>query len=135
MLDLVALISAAALQGAATDPATPSSLIDGDWQIVNTADDSTVYDCKNAQTFKSAPDRRTVVLTERGTANWQARYLVVHEEKDRVLMFIEKEDRLTDNGDPVLWWAYFDGPDKFRWRRYDWGKGDATATEWRRCRP
>lgn len=135
MRDLVALISAAAVQGAATDSTTPLSLIDGDWQVVNTVDGSTVYDCRHAQTFKPSPDRRTVVLTERGTANWEARYLVLREEKDRVLMLVEKEERLTDNGDPVLWWAHFDGPDKFRWRRYDWDKGDATATEWRRCRP
>lgn len=133
MLDLIALIAAAAAQGGATGSATPS-LIDGDWQVVNTVDGSIVYDCQHAQTFKPAPDRRTVVLTERGTDNWQARYMVLHEEKDRVLMFIEKEERRTDNGDPVLWWAYFDGPDKFRWRRYDWDKGDATATQWQRCR-
>ena len=133
MLDVIALIAATVAQGGTENSATPLSLIDGNWQVVNTVNGDTVYDCQHAQNFKPTPDRRSVILTERATENWQARYLVLHEEKDRVLMFIEKEERKTDNGDPVLWWAYFDGPDKFRWRRYDWDASDATATEWRRC--
>ena len=79
------------------------------------------------------PDRKTIVLTEKSANNWTAKYMVLHQEEDRVLTFIENEERTTDAGDPVLWWAYFNGPDKFRWRRYDWDADAGTTSEWRRC--
>ena len=111
----------------------PVAFLVGEWEIVDESG-KTLQECSKAQTFKATPDGLHIDLTERGVADWSAHYLIIHRDKNRVLMFIEKEDRTTEQGDPVLWWAYFDGPDKFRWRRYDWDATAATATEWRRCR-
>lgn len=132
---LIALLLAQGAQVPAESfaQASPLSLIAGNWQIVNGATGEVVQDCARAQRFEVTPDGRNVILTEVWAANWSARYLVLHAEPGRVLMFIENEDRMTDEGDPVLWWAYFLGPDEFRWRRYDWGRNQATAMVWRRC--
>lgn len=114
-------------------PVDPLAVLSGDWQVVNTATNQVVQDCSRAQSFEVAPDRRTLVLTERWADNWTARYQVVHSEPNRALFIIENETGRTDSGDPILWWAYFDGPDRFRWRRYDWPSTVATPSEWRRC--
>lgn len=113
----------------ASDPLT---WIAGDWEIVDPETGEPEQACAKAQRFKPTADERHVDLTELGTPDFKARYTVVHRAKNRVLMFIDGEERLTDAGDPVLWWANFDGPDQFQWRRYDWPAGAATAT-WRRC--
>jgi hypothetical protein len=114
-------------------PVDPVAIFAGDWQVVNSATGEAVQDCSRAQSFEFTSDRRTLVLTERWANNWTARYRVVHSEPNRILLFIENETRRTEAGDPVLWWAYFDGPDRFRWRRYDWPSTSATPSEWRRC--
>jgi hypothetical protein len=111
----------------------PLAVFSGDWQVVNTITGEVVQNCSRAQSFEVTPDRSTLVLTERWADNWTARYRVVHSEPNRILLFIENETRRTQAGDPVLWWAYFDGPDRFRWRRYDWPSNGATPSEWRRC--
>ncbi len=131
---LVGLLMAQAAQAPAiaVQAADALTLITGDWQIVDTQTGKISQDCKQAQHFQLTPDRRNVVLTE-PWANFTANYLVVHNEESRVLMFITNEERLTDQGDPVLWWADFEGRDKFRWRRYDWPSSNATDGEWQRC--
>ena len=118
---------AAAQAGGSEDPL---SVFSGDWQMVDTQSEKVVRDCKTPQRFAVAPDRKTVTLTD---GDWSARYLVLRSGSHRVLMFIENEERTTEEGDPVLWWANFEGPDRFRWRRYDWAADDQTAVEWRRC--
>lgn len=132
-LALFGLAVAGAAQ-ASSSPADPASLIVGEWEIV---DDSgkTVQQCGKGQVFKASADGRHIELTERGTPDWSVRYLIVRRDLDRVLMSIENEERLTDQGDPILWWATFEHPDKFRWRRYDWKNTEVTAAVWRRCRP
>jgi hypothetical protein len=127
---MVQAAQAPAGEAAAVDPL---SVFSGDWQVVNTATGAVAMDCKHAQRFAVAPDRKTVVLTEKGAANWSARYMVLRRDRNRILMFIENEDRMTEAGDPILWWAYFDGPDRFRWRQYDWPRDSRTGMEWRRC--
>lgn len=134
MLDLMLVGWLAATQSGNPEPTDPARLIAGNWQIVD-GESKTGQDCAKGQSFAAAPDGRHIILTERGTpeAEWSVSYLIVRSDKNRLLMSIEGEQRLTENGDPVLWWAYFDGPDKFRWRRYDWKAGEVTAAEWRRC--
>jgi hypothetical protein len=119
----------------AASPPTPDVLsrIAGDWQIVDGNTGNVVEDCGHAQRFAVSQDRTHVLLTELDAANWSANYLVIRIEPDRMLMYIEKEDRLTEQGDPVLWWADFTGPNTFRWRRYDWKSHVATVAEWHRC--
>jgi len=117
---------------AATRPGA-LSLIAGDFQIVNGRTGEVVQDCAQAQRFEVRPDGRNVILTDVGVADWSANYTVLHSEPNRLLLYIEGEDRTTDAGDPVLWWAYFEGRDEFRWRRYDWPRDEATEAVWRRC--
>lgn len=114
-------------------PVDPLAVFSGDWQVFDTVTNQVVQDCSRAQSFEVTADHRTLVLTERWADNWTARYQVVHSEPNRTLFIIENETHRTDAGDPILWWAYFDGPDRFRWRRYDWPSTSATPSEWRRC--
>jgi hypothetical protein len=132
-----ALLIVQAAQASASEAAgvDPLSAFSGDWQVVDKATGKVAIDCKEAQRFAVAADRKTVVLTEKGAANWAARYMVLRSEKSRILMFIENEERMTEAGDPILWWAYFDGPDSFSWRQYDWPRDSRTGMEWRRCSP
>lgn len=88
--------------------------------------------CDLAQQFRVSPDRRRVELTERTVKDFRATYHVIKARPEQILMKIEDEDRLTDNGEPVKWWAMFEGPDQFRWRRDDWPK-DGRTDAWRRC--
>ena len=126
---LAGLILASGAQDAAAPSASnPAPLIAGEWEVVDGESRQPAEGCAMAQIFKASPDGRHIDLTERGEPNWSARYLVVHRENDRILLFIEDEDRLTKQGDPVLWWANFDGPDHFKWRRYDWSAAAATST-------
>jgi hypothetical protein len=124
----VTAIPAAAQQ---SDDADLVELMRGTWKIVKD-DGEIAQDCDNGQHFEPSPDGRHILLTQAGT-ELSSNYLVIHSEGRRLLLFIEGEDRLTDEGDPVLWWAYFKGPDRFVWRRYDWPRNNATAAEWARC--
>lgn len=134
-LALISLILAQAAQVPVSGQQTvdPLAAFPGSWQMVNTGTKEVVQDCARAQSFEVTPDRRTLILTEKWANNWTARYRVIHSEPQRVLVFLENETRKTEAGDPALWWAYFDGPDKFRWRRYDWALDSGTLTEWQRC--
>ena len=106
-------------------------LVQGTWKVV--ADDGTVaQDCDKGQHFEPSADGRHIVLTEVGT-DFSANYVVMHTDNNRVLTYIENEERLTDQGDPVIWWLYFLDQDHFRWRRYDWPKDHATGAQWIRC--
>jgi hypothetical protein len=127
------LIALVLTQGAVTaaEPG-PLSQIAGDWQVVD-AEGKVAIECSAAQRFLVSPDGRTVTLTELGTDDWSAEYLVLRVEPARMLMYIEGEDRLDKEGDPVLWWANFSGPDEFRWRRSDWSRDSETPAVWRRC--
>lgn len=132
---IIGLLMAQAAQAPASNAAgvDPLAVFSGDWQVLNPDTGKVSIDCKAAQSFAVSADRRTVVLTEKGDDKWAARYMVLRSEKNRILMFIEDEERTTEVGDPILWWAYFEGPDRFRWRQYDWGRDDRTVVEWRRC--
>jgi hypothetical protein len=90
----------------------------GTWEIVSPNGRS---GCERGQVFTPSPDGRYVDLAEHdGRDTYRVRYIVLQAQESRILMFIETEQRLTPQGDPVVWWAVFDGPDRFRWRRYDW---------------
>lgn len=132
---IIGLLTLQAAQAPASQAAgvDPLSVFSGDWQVVDTETDKVAIDCKKAQRFAVSPDCRAVVLTEKGEDDWVARYRVLRSEKNRILMFIEDEERVTEAGDPILWWAYFDGPDRFRWRQYGWARDSRTSAEWRRC--
>jgi hypothetical protein len=132
---IIGLLMVQAAQAPASEAAgvDPLSVFSGDWQVVNSETGKVAIDCKKAQRFAVSPDRRAVVLTEKGNDEWAARYMVLRSEKNRILMFIEDEKRTTESGDPILWWAYFEGPDRFQWRQYDWARDNRTVAEWRRC--
>lgn len=131
----IASVGTAAAQGVAgpSNNKDPLSLIAGDWEVVNVHTGKALQDCAHAQSFNVSPDRTHVLLTDHGNKPRSFNYLVIWDDPTRLLTYIENEDRLDDQGDPVLWWAYFDGPNKFRWRRYDWSRGAMTVAEWRRC--
>ncbi len=132
MLGAALLVAAQSLP-TAPPVSDPLAAIPGDWQIVDLATGKPLQDCTKAQSFVVSADRKSVILTEKWADNWTARYAVLHHEADRVLTIIEGEQRKTETGDPVLFWAHFDGPDKFRWRRYDWAPDVRTTTQWQRC--
>lgn len=133
MLTLALLLGQPSPSQAAEAGVEPLSVFAGDWKIVDPETGKVIQDCQKAQSFTVSADRKTVVLTEKWANNWTATYLVLHSEQDRVLMFIEGEKRRTELGDPILWWALFEGPDKFRWRQYDWAPDTRTNAQWQRC--
>ncbi len=130
----IALLTAAQAQTSVAPSSVedPLAAIAGDWQVVDHRTGKAIMDCQNYQRFAVSPDRRAVTLSGPWTET-PVRYVVLHSEKNRALMFVEGERRLTKHGDPVLWWAYFDGPDRFAWRQYDWLPEVRTTSEWRRC--
>lgn len=130
---IIGLLMLQAASAPATVGVDPLAVFSGDWQIANSDTGEILLDCTQGQRFTVAPDRRSVELTELSAADQRIRYLVLRSETNRILMFIETEERLTSMGDPILWWAHFDGPDRFRWRQYGWSPDSGTAAEWRRC--
>lgn len=132
---LVGLLAAQASPAEADPPALtgPLAQIAGDWQVVNAETGEVSLTCARAQRFEVAPDGQSVTLTELGNADWSARYLVLFADRRRLLMRIDNEERRAANGEPVRWWAQFDGPDRFRWRRDDWDRGSVAQGVWRRC--
>jgi hypothetical protein len=132
-LSVIALLALAAAPATA-QPSESVGLVElmrGTWKIVGD-DGNVVQDCDKGQHFEPSADGHHVLLSEVGT-DFSADYHVIHAEGGRILSYIEGEDRLTDEGDPVLWWAYFKDRDHFVWRRYDWPENNATAAEWVRC--
>jgi hypothetical protein len=131
-LQFIAVIVAFASASAWAQPQQDAlARLAGTWEIVS-ASGST--GCDRGQTFTPTADNRYVTLDQHdaeGADN--SRYIVLQVHNDRVLMFIEGEERLTAQGDPVIWWAVFDGPNTFRWRRYDWPATALTDALWRRC--
>lgn len=118
---------------AAAEPvANPVSALAGAWRVTNATTGKIIADCgsPDQQFFAPTKDQRYVDLT---VGDHRSRYVVLQVRDSDVLMFIEGEKRLTDNGDPVLWWARFVDPTRFYWRRYDWPPSGRTATEWTRC--
>ncbi|WP_037498824.1 hypothetical protein [Sphingomonas jaspsi] len=99
---------------------------------MNTDTGEVVQSCDIAQQFRVSADRRRVELTERGVKDFRATYDVIKTKADRIFMKIENEDRLTESGKPVTWWAMFEGPNQFRWRRDDWPMDGRTGA-WQRC--
>ena len=128
LLVLLMLTSASA---AAQTPSEALARLAGTWEIVSEGGRT---GCESGQTFLPTADGRYVDLSQPSDDGaFRLRYMVLQVQQNRVLMFIEGEDRLTAQGDPVLWWAVFDGADRFRWRRYDWPATATTDAEWRRC--
>jgi hypothetical protein len=114
----------------AVDPLTAFS---GAWQIVDTDSGKVALSCAEGQTFAVAADRRSIALSDTPSGRQFARYIVLDSGPDRILAFIEGEMRRTEAGDPIVWYAYFEGPDRFRWRQYHWPAEARTAAQWRRC--
>jgi len=135
MLTTLRILAAVLLFSSASAVAQPQqdalARLAGAWEIVGANGSS---GCDAGQTFTPTADGRYVALDQHGAEGaYNSRYIVLHVETDRVMMFIEGEQRLTAQGDPVVWWAVFDGPNTFRWRRYDWPRTAMTDAVWRRC--
>jgi hypothetical protein len=108
------------------------ALIGGAWSIQREGR----IDTPCTQRLTVSPDRKTVVLQDLADGpppGAKSEYLVLRVELSRVLTFIDGEKRLTDNGDPVIWWAVFDGNNRFRWRRTDWAPTEVTVGTWVKC--
>lgn len=110
----------------------PLAAVSGRWQVVDlrTGEITAGISCENPHVFEVSTDRRFVDLDAGGS---RTRYIVLHTRENQFLGFIEGEQRVTDSGNPVIWWAVFSGPDRFRWRRYDLASDMLTIGEWRRC--
>lgn len=133
---LAQLPKAAAPVSPAPTPTVPDpdilALLPGDWRIVDSKTGEVKQNCDRAQRLTVSADQKAVLLTE-PWANFTARYSVIHREGARILTMIDAEKRLTAEGDPVLWWIYLEDADHFRFRRYDWVRGDVTIDQWQRC--
>jgi hypothetical protein len=132
ILGLVVLVATAFSAPASAQVMDPIGALTGRWQIVDSESGDIIQSCEDPQVFAPSKDTRFVNL-EPSSADEVVRYMVIQSQPGRALMFIEGESRLTDSGDPVLWWAMFVSADAFRWRRYDWLATEATLAEWRRC--
>jgi hypothetical protein len=129
------MLQAAQAPAKAAEGVDPLAAFSGAWQVVNTDTGEVAMSCSEGQSFAVSADRRSVALTETRTGEQLARYIVLHSERDRILTFIEGETRRTQAGDPILWYAFFEGADRFRWRQYDWPSDARTSAQWRRCPP
>lgn len=105
-------------------------LMGGVWEI--RSGDELVVECASGQHFEPANDLRSIDLVEIGT-DFAITYRALSNDENGLLLQIEGEDRLAEDGKPVKWWAEFDGPDEFRWRRDDWQTGSVTKARWIRC--
>jgi hypothetical protein len=92
-------------------------------------------DCRaNSYEYRISADGRHVeLLASRGGKTERERFVVMHVANDRVLLLVEGEPGRTEYGGPIVWWAVFDGHNRFRWHRDDWPRNSMTALEWRRC--
>jgi hypothetical protein len=125
-----------ALHGSSAKAQTEDALstLAGRWRVVDDRNGEIVQDCAHSQVFRPTADGQFVDLsTELEGDAGRARYIVLQPQPHRVLLFIQGETRLTENGDPVIWWAIFTDNDHFRWRRYDWPQDATVAGEWQRC--
>ena len=120
------LVQAAAQDATAVDPL---AVLSGAWEIVDTDSGNVALSCAEGQTFAVGADRRSIALSDTPSGRQFARYIVLHSEPDRILAFIEGETRKTEAGDPIVWYAYFEGPDRFRWRQYHWPADARTASQ------
>src|SRR5262245_17234865 len=112
----------------------PLKALSGRWETRDPGGVGTA-DCK-ASWFEYRPSddgKHVELLFHRNGATEREHYLVLFVERDRVLLFIEGERRRNEFGGPVVWWAVFDGHNRFRWRRDDWPRNSVTALEWRPC--
>lgn len=133
-LALTAFVSGAAVAQTQSTP-TPISTFLGRWQVVESSTGRVQIPCHEGQLFVPTADGKYVDLTFGEAPDEPGiRYIVLQAQAGRVMMFIDGEDRVTRLGDPVVWWAVFNGPDEFYWRRTDWPLDGRTPTVWRRCR-
>jgi hypothetical protein len=104
--------------------------IEGTWGTV----DPTSLSCDKApQIFTVSKDRTMVTVRsanklylggDDGLEAIAYRVLAVH--GNVLTMFIEGEDRKTENGDPVVWSLVLTSEREFYWRQTDWRKGAGT---------
>jgi hypothetical protein len=54
-------------------------------------------------------------------------YDIVREGPSSIMGAIRNETRLTEDGKPVVWELILISPDRYVWRRTDWGRWNSTA--------
>jgi hypothetical protein len=113
----------------------PLHALSGRWEARGPDVDRAAGDCRaNAYEYRISGDGRHVeLLLHRGGKTERERFVVMHVENDRVLLFVEGEPGRNEFGGPIVWWAVFDGHNRFRWHRDDWPRNSLSAIEWRRC--
>lgn len=109
--------------------------ITGAWGTV----EPTPFSCdKTPQIFSVSSDysritvRSASQLSAGGEAGSTISYKVLAVSGNVLTMFIEGEQRKTENGDPVVWSLVLANDREFRWRQTDWPKGDHTRP-FKRC--
>ncbi|HEY7608482.1 MAG TPA: hypothetical protein VIF14_04550 [Alphaproteobacteria bacterium] len=112
----------------------PLHALSGRWEARDPAARDTA-DCRaNSDEYRISGDGRHVeLLLHRGGKTRRERFVVMHVANDRVLLFVEGEPGRNEYGGPIVWWAVFDGRNRFRWHRDDWPRNSLSAIEWRRC--
>jgi hypothetical protein len=124
-----------ALAGMGETAFNPLQALSGRWEARDPGGARAIADCRASwwEYRISADGRQVELVLHRDGATERERYRVLHVTGDRVLLFIEGENRRNQYGGPVTWWAVFDTRNRFRWRRDDWPDNTMTALEWRRC--
>lgn len=130
IIGAASLFAGSSMVHAAEDTSDLVQLMDGVWEI--RSGDETVVECASGQHFEPASDLRSIDLVEIGT-DFAITYRVLSNDERGLQLQREGEERLAEDGNPVKWWAEFDGPDEFRWRRDDWQPGSVTKARWIRC--
>jgi hypothetical protein len=96
------------------------------FQILKGRWDFAEKDCANAYTVTVAPDRKTIKFRYatpqivNGVEKTDFTYDVLEIGSYYIRAQVIGEERLTDDGKPVVWDFYFLSNDEFRWRRTDW---------------
>lgn len=85
----------------------------------------------NPQRLEFSPDNETVTFRWSHTHE-PALYQILYHDSNSITMILDGEDRLTDNGDRVIWQLRVKDADRFCWRRTDW-PGYACTADLRRC--
>lgn len=129
-LVVLSACSGVAPERSPTADSTALEVLEGRWNWVN-------QDCnRNPFTLEVTPDRKSLVLTfaEPDTAGrpMVSVYRLLGQGSDFVRGQIEGEDRLTDQGEPVVWDFLLLGQNSFCWHRTDWPPYECTR-QLRRC--
>jgi hypothetical protein len=132
-----ALVLAVGLAGCVSQP--PSKAPDVFSQLVGAWDEVHENSCKNAHVLRF-DDKRTMMLLTYRDVGWVTetdsrkvfRYKVLSTSRSSLRVQLEREPRLDDHGNPVVWHITPIDGDTYCWGRDDWPQGACTPPR-KRC--